>query len=374
MEEANLLHARRTARRHGWWSRVISAMQGLRRLYDYQGRLSEWSRLVAEITPDYCTPDDAPIPGREEHYTVVMDYRVRLARYHDRDLPRAAALQRMLVAWDRRQAAPVLALPSDASLDPIQRNRIRNLGVSVNHLGQFLIDQQSRDCVAALEESLSLHRRIDDTTGEAITQYFIGHAYMQVPAIRNLNVAEAAFQRSLALHSPKDALGRSKCIKQIGRVHHERFIEARRRGETEKIILKHAKAAERSYCQALDLCPPSALDDLSSLHKKLGNFYSEVGMINLAREYYDKDIQICELMGDRYGTGETRYNIAIMYFRVAIQEVAQSDMQRILLLAQAYALAALNDFKYYEGCVAVDEADAQRLLKYIAQTLTGLSP
>ena len=49
LEEANLLHARRLARRHGWWSPVISVMQGLFTLYEYQGRPAEWARLVAEI-------------------------------------------------------------------------------------------------------------------------------------------------------------------------------------------------------------------------------------------------------------------------------------------------------------------------------------
>jgi len=113
LEEANLLHARRTARRHGWWDSVTSAMQGLDELYGYQGRLSEWSRLVAEITPDYCTPDDAPIPGREDRYSLVMDYRVRLARDHDRDLPQATALQKRCVAWDRQRAAsPSVSLPT----------------------------------------------------------------------------------------------------------------------------------------------------------------------------------------------------------------------------------------------------------------------
>ncbi len=93
LEEANLLHARRAARRHGWWGRVTSAMQGLRVLYEYQGRTAEWARLVAEIAADYCTPDDGPIPGREDGYSLVMGYRVDLARDYDRDLPAAARLQ-----------------------------------------------------------------------------------------------------------------------------------------------------------------------------------------------------------------------------------------------------------------------------------------
>ncbi len=77
LEEANLLHCRRVARLHGWWGRVISAMQGLDGLYGFQGRAAEWARLVSEIVPDFCTADDEPVPGREDRYSVVMAYRVR---------------------------------------------------------------------------------------------------------------------------------------------------------------------------------------------------------------------------------------------------------------------------------------------------------
>ena len=81
LEEANLLHCRRVARSHGWWGRVIFAMQGLKVLYNYQGLGAEWSRLVDEIVPDSCTADDGPITGREDGYSLVMDYRVRLAQH-----------------------------------------------------------------------------------------------------------------------------------------------------------------------------------------------------------------------------------------------------------------------------------------------------
>ncbi|MDA1052867.1 MAG: hypothetical protein O3C40_20635 [Planctomycetota bacterium] len=70
-EEANLLHARRLARTHGWWNAVISAMQGLQSLYDHTGRRAgwraEWRRLVDEIVPAFCRPGHgrpAAGPGR----------------------------------------------------------------------------------------------------------------------------------------------------------------------------------------------------------------------------------------------------------------------------------------------------------------------
>jgi hypothetical protein len=204
LEEANLLHARRTARRHGWWSPVISVMQGLRILYEYQGRLSEWSRLVTEATPDYCTEDDASICGREEEYSLIMTYRVHLAWEHDRDLPRAAALEEKLIELLRQKAATALALPVGAPLDVHQKYRIHSLGAEVHTLGVILFEEGNPDCVAAYEESVRHSQRNQDTTGEAMSHREIGLAYLTIPAIRDLDAAEAAFQRSLVLRAPID--------------------------------------------------------------------------------------------------------------------------------------------------------------------------
>jgi len=371
LEEANLLHARRRARRHGWWSPVISTMQGLRMLYDYQGRASEWARLVAEITDDYCSRDDAPIPGREDEYSLIMEYRVDLAQVYDRDLPRAAAMQEKRVAWNRQQAAPSLALPSNAALDPVQRNRIRALGVGVFALGQILMEQGSPDCVAAYEETIRYTQRIQDTAAEAISHYNIGHAYKDIPAIRDLDAAEAAYQRSLALHDPDDALERSKCIKQIGMVHYARFRESRQRGEPAETALKHAQAAEEHYLQALALCPPTAITTISPIHNNLGLLYNNVGQTEHAREHYEKDVQICEQTGDRYGAGQTRFNMAVMYLQAAGREAAPPHVRQrdLLRRAQAYALAALRDYQHYQGRAADKEANAQRLLEEIQEEL-----
>ena len=79
-------------------------MQGLRVLYDHTGRRAEWARLVAEIVPEFVDPQtDGPLPGREEHWSLVTEYRVRLAR-EMRNWPEAERLQRVCVDWDRRRA------------------------------------------------------------------------------------------------------------------------------------------------------------------------------------------------------------------------------------------------------------------------------
>jgi tetratricopeptide (TPR) repeat protein len=371
LEEANLLHARRLARRHGWWDAVIYPMQGLRELYDYQGRGAEWARLVGEIVPDYCTADDAPMAGREVQYSLVMGYRVDLAR-QQRDLAGAAALQDKRVAWDRSQAAAALALPADAVLDDGQRNRIRTLGVSVFALGQILREQGSGDCVAAYEDAICHYRRSGDRATEAIAWYNLGHAYQDIAAIRDLDAAAAAYQCSLELRDPRDALWRAKCQQAIGIVHYQRFNEARRRDEPEAILLAHAQAAQAHYLQALALCPADAIVDLGPLHNQLGILYKNVGQTERAREHYEPAAHCFEQSGDRYNAGQTRYNLALMYAQAGERESSATRRRELWQRARAYAEAALRDFRHYQGRAAADEAKAQQLIDHIEQALAGL--
>ncbi len=369
LEEANLLYARRTARRHGWWQRVTSPMQGLRVFYVYLGRSVEWARLVAEITPDYCSADDAPITSREEKYSLIMGYRVDLAKNVERDLAKATALQSKVVVWDRQQATEALTLASAALLDSVQHHRIHTLAMSTGTLGQILMGENSHDCVAVYEETIRYCQRIGDRTAEAITHFNLGHAYKDLPAIRNLDTAEAAYQRSLELHDPNDALERAKCIQQIGIVLHERFNEARQRGDATDHSFQHAQAAEQHYQQALTLCPPTAIADLAPMYRQVGNFYSDVGMFDDAQSYYEKDVQIREQTGDRYGAGQTRYNLALMYLNAAEREPARRH--DLLRRALAYARASLVDFQHYQGRAAADEAKAQQLIDNIQLQLGG---
>lgn len=386
IEEANLLHARRLARRYRWWSGVVTVMQGLKMLYDHRGRAAEWAPLVHEIVPDLCDTNDQPIPGREDQYTLVMDYRVRLAIKQERDLDKATRLQEKLIEWVRRQAAAVLTLPNDAELDDTQRYLLHTLGVSNFTLGYILCEQGNGVCVERYRETIRLAQHIKDTAGEAIAHFNMGHAYLDIPDIRDLDAAEAAYQHSLKLRHLDDAFGRSGCIMQIGMVHHERFKNARRRGEAPETVLRHAQTAEERYLEALHLCPKDAIAALGPMHNQLGNLYREVGQIESAREHYEKAVLYYDRSGDRYNTGGTRFNISRMYEQAARKaaaaekqaatpsEQAQHRIARRELLerAKAYAEAALRDFEFYQGYSATDEAKARAQIADIEQALCNL--
>ncbi|HKZ86352.1 MAG TPA: CHAT domain-containing protein, partial [Anaerolineae bacterium] len=221
-EEANLLHARRLARSNGWWSVVINMMQGLRVLYDHAGRRAEWKRLVEEIVPDFVDPaTDGPLPGREEQWILVSEYRVLLAG-EGRQWAEAERLQRVNIEWHLRRAAPTLAAPFE-TLDNAGRNAIRSLAVSLAQLADILREQGKPETVNLSEEAITLYQRIGDRAAEAVRAFNLGHVYMDIPALRDLDQAERWYRRSLELLDERDRLGRARSVGQLGLVARERF-------------------------------------------------------------------------------------------------------------------------------------------------------
>jgi tetratricopeptide (TPR) repeat protein len=347
-------------------------MQGLLLLYKYQGRLAEWARLVNEIISDYCTANNELIPGREDAYGVVLGYRVMLAREYERDLPKALTLQEKRVKFCRYRAAIELTLNADTLLDNLQQYRLCSLAVSVFDLGQILMEKGSARCIKHYQEAIYIAHRIADKTRESIVEYNIARAYIELPIIRNLDAAEAASCRGFSLCSPNDALYRSGFVFQIGTVHYERFLDAKRNKEPKETQIRHLKAAERYYLQGLQLCPKDAFNNLAPIHGQLGNIYSEIGQFYIARRHYELAAQYAEMAGDHFNAGLTRLNIALTYAQTSQIQMGISEQRDLLLQAQAYATAALRDFQHYQGRAAKDEAKVKDLLNRISQDLAKL--
>jgi hypothetical protein len=108
-EETNLLYAHQLALKSGWWSAVIPLMQGLLALYDQTGWWMEWKRLVEKIIPLFVDPEtDGPIPGRENSWSLVTEYRVKLA-IRSQQWDEALSLQKKRVEWHREKVRPALS-------------------------------------------------------------------------------------------------------------------------------------------------------------------------------------------------------------------------------------------------------------------------
>ncbi|MGC1374962.1 MAG: CHAT domain-containing protein [Anaerolineales bacterium] len=351
-EEANLLFARALARKHGWWDALIGAMQGLHVYYEHIGRRSEWKRLVDEIAPDFVdTATGAPLPGRDEWWDLVNDYRMYLAE-ENRQWAQAEQLQRTRVDWNRRQAEPSLALPPQGWAGN-QRNAIRSLAVALQELGEIQREMGSEECVNAYQESLDLSEKIGETTGAAVCAFNLGQAYIgdEVPALRNLDTAQHWYERSLELHSASDRLGRGRCQGMLGYVYYQRFHNARKIGQRQDMLLEYLNAALKDYLQALALLPSDAVNDLVVTHNQMGNIYADAHDPERALAHYNEAIRYAEMSNNFYEAGRTRYNVAL--------ELAHSGRLDDGLL---YAQAALRNYQQYGDATRAEQEQTDGLI------------
>ncbi len=358
-EEANLLQARRLARFHGWWRRVISAMQGLRVLYGHTGRRAEWKQLVEEIVPEFVEPGtEGPRAGREELWSLVNPYRVQLAQ-EERSWAEAERLQQADVAFERQRAAPFLALPRQ-SLAGGERNTVRNLAASLHELGQIRREMESADCVASYEESLELSEAIGEGSLAATCAFNLGHAYRNLAAVRDLAQADHWYRRSLELRDERDWMGRGRSLGQLGHVAFKRFQAARSRESGEDQLVGHLNEAIDFYTRALELFPQDAVDELAVTHNQLGAIYGDAGDVDSALPHYRDSIRYEEQQGNVYGASGTRFNVAL--------DLLQSGRPRDAL---EYALAALRGFETYGESAAEVIQQTRQLIGTIEEQRAG---
>jgi tetratricopeptide (TPR) repeat protein len=359
-EEANLLHARSLARSNAWWDRVTGIMQGLRMFYVHTGRTAEWSRLVGEIVPDFVDPTtDGPLPGKEEIWILVTSYRVELetkARHRER----AEWLQNLCVGWSRQRADAILARPPQ-EWTAREKNAVRGLSVSLLALSRIQREQESANCVDGYVEALSLAEQIQDTQGAATCALDLGRAYMALPEIRDLALAERWHRRSFDLFAEEDRLGRATCLCQLGCVAYERFRDARKADRPPDECLSHLSKAEQYYRQALNMLPANAVRDLATVHNHLGSIYDDAAQIDTALRHYRESIRYCEAMEDRFDAGTSRYNAAIALGRAG----RPTD-------ARDWAQSALRD---YQACENADQeiVETLKLLERIESDLRATS-
>ncbi|MBN1449877.1 MAG: CHAT domain-containing protein [Anaerolineales bacterium] len=351
-EEANLLHARALAQQHGWYWRITSTMQGLRTLYTHTGRRAEWRRLVEEIAPDFVGADDLPLPGREEQWSLVTQHRVLLAN-EERNWAEAERLQRVCVEWDRRDAEPLLACPPE-SLNAGEKNALRTLAVSIEQLGHIQREQAKPECADNYKETIPIYQQIGDRPAEAVLVFNLGHAYKNLPALRDLDEAERWYQRALELENPNDKKGQGLDLLQLGTVAYERFKDAKKEGKTEEELLQHLNTAVDYYQQALALLPPDAVDDLAVTHNQLGNIYADAGDLERALEHYNKAIKYCEMGGNYFNAGLFQENVAL-----AIAPQGRKDD------ALLYANAAIKNFQRYGAGAQQAIQKVQRTIEWI---------
>jgi len=345
-EEPNLLHARALARRNGWWRRVIGTMQGLHVLYAHTGRRAEWARLVEEIVPDFIDPaTQGPLPGREEDWSLVTEYRVQLLE-GARQWAVAERLQKLSVEWNRGRARDD------------DTNGQRTLAASLHELGEIQREMGRAECVAAYRESFELAQRIGDGSGAAVSAFNLGNAYLNLR--HDLTEAERWYRRSLELRAEGDRMYRATSLGQLGRVALERFQEARRAKQPEAVLLRHLNDALGFYHQALEMTPPDAIGQLAVVHSQLGAIYGDAAQLDRALHHYREAIRLFESAGNPYGAAQARYNVGVALLNAG----RFAD-------ARDYADAALRNYQTYGDSA---EQDSRKTLDLIAAIDKALHP
>ena len=347
-EEANLLRTRELARRQGLWDMVIGAMQGLRTLYGHTGREAEWARLVEEIVPDFVDPlTDGAIAGREESWSLVTEYRIALAR-GARHWGAAERLQRIWAEWVRGRARDE------------DRNSILTLGGSLYELGEIQREMGRPECVKAYGEAFDIAMRIRDNTHAAVAAFSLGHAYKNIPALRNLDEAERWYRTGRDLTPVGDQIHHATSLADLGCVAYQRFQEGRAAKKPEPELLRHLSDALHRYLGSLEITPPDAVDRLAVIHNQLGNIYDDTGDVGRARSHYNEAIRLRESQGNLYAAAQARYNVAI-----ALRKAGSfAD-------ARQYADTALRDFQTYgPGAAAMVERTLD-LISLIAKAATA---
>jgi tetratricopeptide (TPR) repeat protein len=360
-EEANLLHARLLARAYGRRTWLLGPMQALCALYGHTGQRARWARLVEEILPDFVDPvAGGPLPGCEEEWSLVTEYRERLA-IEARDWPRAERLQRARVDWERQRASPALQhLPG--AVPETQIHAIRCLAVSLESLGHTQRELHRPDCVTIFKEALELAERIGDQAQAAVCAFNLAHAYVCVPALYDLDEAERWCWRSLEFHEAHDVLGRGKCYHELAVITYARLSDARRAGGRAPGLIQQANAAA-GYCElALEALPETAVQDIASCHNMLGLLLDLTGDLDRAIAHWHQGIRRFDEAGDRFNAGKARRNVA-----------AALAARRRFANAFEYARAALRDLESY-GDGAADQVELTRRLIAQIEAVMAKSP
>jgi tetratricopeptide (TPR) repeat protein len=357
-EEANLLLARRLARKHGWWGCVIPAMQGLDQLYDHRGRRAEWRRLVEEIVPEFVDPSsERPLPEREqEEWSLVMQYRVQLAQ-DDLEWVEAERLQLIVAESDRERAQPALNL-SPEELSEEQRDTIHTLAVSLERLGHICREQERDECSARFEEALELADRIGDRMEAAICAFNLGTSHMVVPGIRDLDRAEHWYRVSLDRRDERDRIGRGSCLGRLGSIASSRYSEARAEDRPQQELLRYLDEAAERYREALDLLPSDAVDELAAAHGQLGSLYGDADDLDRALTHYRESIRFAEAAGNPHDAAETRFNVAFDLTRAGRPQEALG-----------YARAALRGLESCGPAAVRDVEQTRQLIEQIQTTM-----
>ena len=305
LDEANFLYARDLAIRYQWWESVMAPMRGLQLLYEFTGRDLEIARLTEELVP-FLTDESTglPSPALEQGFLVLTEIRTRLARRARNWELAEQLLRRSLQVSERRAEAARAMRPPDFE-------RIRSLAVDYNHLGMLLLEQRKPEGVTYLEKALAVDEEIGATTDSARAAGNLANAYLQIPEIRDLDLAEKWLLTAIERFG-SDRMGRARCVGQLAQVKQTQFEQMINAGADQEAVTRVWRAAVELVDEAFRLFPSEAIRELSVIHEVAGLLFSRVvGQTDRALYHYQQEIRMDDELGQPYAAAQARSKAAV---------------------------------------------------------------
>jgi tetratricopeptide (TPR) repeat protein len=355
-EEANFRHAVELARQNQNWNDAAKCVQGLKALYERMGRMGEWQRLVDDVTPYFTDKfTEGPLPGREDEWEYITHSRIVIAMDAG-DWPTANRLQNAYAARIRDRTATFVTVPAD-QLSYTQKGQLRHLAVSEETAGNILRRQGDKNCISHYKEAIELYQRIGERSGAAHVALSLGHAYLNLANLRDLDQAERWYQRSRDLQARSDHLGRAKAISALGRVAFERFSDAYAARKAQPVLMKYWDTARLCYYEALDLLPPDELQQSAVYHNELGIIYTRAGQLDQALQHFQESIKTKEAQGNIRAAAVTRNNLAALLLLNGRANDARRYAQAALQVFESLVPPATQEAAKSRQIIALSEQD-----------------
>ena len=219
LEEANLRHALRIARRRGMWHAVESVVYGLDKLLDTLGRTAERTRLTEELLAEVTDENDEPVPGRGSLWAILYGRLADIAQFH-RDLDRAESILIRLKDYFENVAGTSWEANTPGQITDPERNVLQNVAASHHELGTIAQARRRFDEAEGwYKRSLEISERIDDEGGQATGLHQLGTI---AQARRRFDEAEDWYKRSLEIEACiGNEDGQAGTLHQLGRIAEE---------------------------------------------------------------------------------------------------------------------------------------------------------
>lgn len=180
----------------------------------------------------------------------------------------------------------------------------------------------------------------------------LGHAYKDLPAIRNLKLARQWYRRAIKHRSPQDLLGRARGWYQLSLVAFERLREAQAAELSLRQKERFYRVSLALVNRAAEATPRNAVNDLVVIHHHLGALFTQSDRPNLAFGHFQESIRLEELRGDHYGAAVSRLEIAKTFFSFNRFSDALVFAQAALTKLRALGPAGLEKMHEAEAIIA----------------------